>query len=829
MSLLPACPSCGQSVLDDDATECPFCGASMKGKPGAKPSPSAPKAAAPTKKAAEPKKAAKADDADDPFGVANTMSSRKAIQLLAKPGKGKLFRVLCPMCETPGFWSKDVIGKEVRCANEKCLMPLFTAQDPEAPQTDDKPAGAPATGRSAEVPAMKTARKPIPPVVYIGGGIIVVGGAILGWALMNSSQSGKLADDLSKPAAPTITSNTNNTNVENPGNTTSTQDPGTSTNTVTPPKVVQLTPDQLRADGFKAMIGAALDPEAASQKPYCRRLVAEAYASIGQADAVKEHVDQIEKLGGSQLKYFGLIPTTIMGWKHLEAGRTAEAKASADAALELMKQAPLLGTMPLEAAIRLSALLVVLDRVEEAKPLVAERGNSEESEQQVETLLRTDLLRSSNFDQLAKLRPTRVQHAPWVSVTFLLAFNGHAEKALAWARSAPTPEAIADCVGAWAEALAWKGDDLAAVQKEIAGLPPARKANVLARLAHLHHVQGKADLANAELQQAVEVHAALTIPPTSTVPDMKGIYNLNLADVSQLGSDAIASAEVAHAQAAMGQPAEAWKTLSKSLDLARASAPSPALAEQPANLIKQLGDTAIQNDLKTVLKLKSGPEVDAAFRQYRKNTAALAESASRRMDLESKLLEAACNWGLVDAVWTEISGRVTFGEIAGREPWFETSMPSVVHSYYKAAGQSDKVNAVEQAVAVEKLNANRAHRAFYKLEAERILPTEPAKAAQALKAYLNFGKSMGDTPWQQDASLQLVSRLVAQNKWPEAFAFAKAVDDPIFRGTVLQVIATQTTRAGKGAPVRESADAKGLTPPDRVAILRGYVPNLPAK
>ena len=29
------CPACNQSVLDDDATDCPFCGASMSGKPGA--------------------------------------------------------------------------------------------------------------------------------------------------------------------------------------------------------------------------------------------------------------------------------------------------------------------------------------------------------------------------------------------------------------------------------------------------------------------------------------------------------------------------------------------------------------------------------------------------------------------------------------------------------------------------------------------------------------------------------------------------------------------------------------------------------------------------
>lgn len=825
MSLLPACPSCGQSVLDDDATECPFCGAAMKGKPGAKPAPSAPKSAAPAKKAAEPKKAAANDADEDPFGVTSSFSARKAIQLLAKPGKGKLFRVLCPMCESPGFWSKDCIGKEVRCSNEKCLMPLFTAPDPDAPPVDDKPAGAPATGRTAEPVKVSGPKKPIPKVVVICGGVVVVGGCILGGALWMSSQSGKQNDDLSKPMTLPVITSTNN--AENPNGTPESGD--NKTTAVKTPAVVVLTADELRADGFKKMIEAALDPEKNTQKPYCRRMVAESYALTGKLDAVKEHIDQIEKIGGSQLKYFGLIPTTLVGWKHIEAGRAAEAKASADVALELMKQAPELGTMPLEAAIELSSLLVALDRVDEAKTLISSRQNALEAEQQVESLLRAEAVRNSNLDQLVKLRPAWIHQTPWVSVTFLLTMRGQTEKALAWARSAPTPEGVADCLGAFTEALAWSGTDLAVAQKEIATLPPARKANVLARLAHLHHVQGKADLAKTELQQAVDAHAAITIPAAPTVPDMKGLYSLSLPDVSQLGSDALASSEVAHAQAAMGQTEAAWKTLTKCLDLIRSSSPSPALAEQPANLIKQLGDTAIQNDLKSLLKLKSKDEAEAAFRQYRKNCATLADSAALRMDLESKLLEAACGWGLVDAVWTEISARVSFAEATGREPWFDTQIPSVVHSYYKSSGQAEKADAVEKAATTEKLNAKRAHRAIYKLEAESVLATEPARAAQILKGYLSVGKGAGDTPWLQDLSLQLVSRLVTQDKLNEAFQLARAVDDPVFRNTVLELIAMQATRAGKATQVRDAAVGKGLTPPDRVAILRGYVPNLPAK
>src|SRR5947208_14063 len=86
---LPTCPACKQSVLDDDAVECPFCGAPMKGgaaparAPAATRSPSA-KSGPPKAGPAEPagktspaqsksekvaKSSAAAGADDDPFAV----------------------------------------------------------------------------------------------------------------------------------------------------------------------------------------------------------------------------------------------------------------------------------------------------------------------------------------------------------------------------------------------------------------------------------------------------------------------------------------------------------------------------------------------------------------------------------------------------------------------------------------------------------------------------------------------------------------------------------------------------------------------------------------
>jgi hypothetical protein len=139
----PVCPSCGQSVIDDDAEDCPFCGSSMKAKPGAKPAPKA--AAAPAKGAAKPASAgakpaapaakgaaakpATAGGAGDDFPFDTDVPSAKtAIQAMPNPSKGRTLQVVCPMCETEGYVPPTAAGKEVKCANTKCMVPVFKAK-----------------------------------------------------------------------------------------------------------------------------------------------------------------------------------------------------------------------------------------------------------------------------------------------------------------------------------------------------------------------------------------------------------------------------------------------------------------------------------------------------------------------------------------------------------------------------------------------------------------------------------------------------------------------------------------------------------------------------
>ncbi|MAT14935.1 MAG: hypothetical protein CMJ46_06665, partial [Planctomyces sp.] len=158
------CPECKQSVLDEDATECPFCGASMSGDAPAKAKPAAPakkRGLTPRSDAkTPPKSAAKSDPslaqqrkatpekvgtgASQPgflkqFGGAaapgsdeeifnfDTSKIHNAFQLRPKPQRGCTYRVTCPMCETSGFAPHSKAGRDVRCRNKDCICPVFVA------------------------------------------------------------------------------------------------------------------------------------------------------------------------------------------------------------------------------------------------------------------------------------------------------------------------------------------------------------------------------------------------------------------------------------------------------------------------------------------------------------------------------------------------------------------------------------------------------------------------------------------------------------------------------------------------------------------------------
>jgi hypothetical protein len=266
------CPSCQASVLDDDAEVCPFCGSPMdpaKAKgyvpPGGAAKPPAEKAAAPKAAAAArpaepaakpvakaaPKKAAAPAASDDPFAI-NVAAGTNAIPLSAKRTQQRPNKVVCPMCDTVGFASDAASGKEVRCANPKCLVPIFTAPDFAAP-----PPAEPEPQPSSLVPTLLT---------FGTVALILIAGASVWWFVLRKPA----------PATPTVpvANNPDKPDVEAPPEV----DPAAVPEKEEPAAPAPPSPTETLAAVLKRWVSIQDDITQPAQQPLRRRYAAESYA-----------------------------------------------------------------------------------------------------------------------------------------------------------------------------------------------------------------------------------------------------------------------------------------------------------------------------------------------------------------------------------------------------------------------------------------------------------------------------------------------------------------------------------------------------------------------
>lgn len=182
--MFPTCPSCKQSVLDDDPVTCPFCGASMSGKPGAAKPPAPARPPAPPKPVTASRPAPSAPASPTPFEDSPSFDlgddfAPQAVALTTKPSKSRTWEIKCPMCETVGYASPDASGKSVKCPNPKCMIPVFTAPRFQIEK--------PAAPRSAKP------RSNIPLVAGMTVALMAVGGG-LAWFIASLPNKAQLHD-----------------------------------------------------------------------------------------------------------------------------------------------------------------------------------------------------------------------------------------------------------------------------------------------------------------------------------------------------------------------------------------------------------------------------------------------------------------------------------------------------------------------------------------------------------------------------------------------------------------------------------------------------------
>lgn len=805
------CPSCGQSVLDDDAEDCPFCGSSMKAKPGqVKPAPkpasktpaaaaSAAKKPAADKPAANRPAAKPAEDDDSPFSAAERAEKLVPVaQASPTPTKGKSHEVRCPMCETVGYVPKAAMGKPVKCANPKCLVPVF-----EVPPEPEAPPPPPPPKRSNLVPIT------VVTVLVVG----VLGGAVYFLAMQPSAPAPAVTE-----FDPEIFNNPDARPVQ-PKNA---DTPAPAVKPDQPVETVQATPaKEWIAKALKQMVDSSTALRSQNRsKPFCRQQAAIAYALSGDLAGAQGQVDQLLKVG-PEVPYYRIPCLTAIAWQELAKGSKDAAFKSVTTAYQDTARLPKVGRSQLEDASGLAAALVATERSDDALKLLNQRQKSTLEAETAAALQIVRAARTFDLDEWYANRPLSMWVAPQsaAAVASLVA-HGKDDDAWKFAEQQSSTDAKADCIVEFCRQLALQGrpQSADALVKKLEQHGPAVTIRGLAVHAlGLKYRKPDVDIATY-LQKADAISQSLTPPAEPGLPDTKGVVGLKLAAAAPLIQSAVALGQLCQLQAAAGQPVPAAATLERSLQFARGMAPA---LDGVAALARQTQSTSagiLQNQLRQELRLKTDEDARLTTNAYRRSVEQLAAAAQQSTHLQGEILERAIGWGLAKPVWDIVSLRTTDDEVAKRVNFMTTGVPAVLVEAFRRENDSENLNAV--LALWKQLQQTNAPDRPVLVEIQELLA-----AGEAMQAARRLSDLDGVNTQRDQWAHMLAAQRVKSHGAAAAFAFIAQLDEIILREECYELAASLAAGMGQSAEVWTQVQAVNPAT-EKVSLCRGLVAGL---
>jgi hypothetical protein len=817
---LPICPHCGQSVLDDDVDECPFCGESMSGKPiGKKPAPvkpsPAPKAAKPAKAETKPETPVPAKakskptepvaSADQPFAVDHAALTN-AVALKPSPSPGRTYKVICPMCETPGYTSTKAAGREVKCANPKCLVPIFTCPEPPPAPVEEAP---------PEPAGMSTAQL---------GLISVVALAAIGWGIWFFVLKKEDPTPSPQDPPPGVADNSNDQ--------VKTTEPEVTTDgpqKITPqvkagPDLAELRPRAVEKMVETSQVLAVRGPT--RPLPLRAHWLALAYAELGDMKNAEAQVEQLANIAANE-PHYRVRPLVVIGWT-LRA-REESPQEAADTALEFAKNEPASLQDSWLEAVSLSALLAATGRAEEAVPLMGRKLGAPVDQELWADVMAVSLERTYNLETRERTRPLATPASPaWSGVVWQLVFHDASQEALDWVNRAPDTRTRAESLIAWADAVVARAiaeeqdANLADLEPAIQSLPEPWpllvRARAEARMGQRWAMAGDDAQAQAILKKA---EAALALLPKSEplpVPDLEGIYRAKFSNANMGQGIAVAAFEVARLQASLNQTDAAWKSIEQGLVALRSeSLPLAATKKMQADV--RSNGAFLQAELQTALALSTEDAARQAFQEYQKKVNEFARRASARLELQADLLSHAARWKLADKVAAEI---LAIPEGEGGDSYLETELPWVVLAELKgqstelAKGIDDKLKARRQAKPKGLALIEDAARA---MEGREI-----AKVIESLGRGTRENSSIPESV-RKRWLLRLATQQVVKGQTENMLSFLLGLFnvDPFLGEDAAELIVALAVRSGQGELVWAELEQRSWLPTQRMAGYLGFV------
>ncbi len=748
-------------------------------------------------KAAPSKKAASAAS-DDPFGV-DVATGSSAIKLSPKRTQQRPNKVVCPMCDTVGFAPDAASGKEVQCANEKCLVPIFTAPDFAAP-----PPAEPEPQPSSLVPTLLT---------FGTVALILIAGASVWWFVLRKPEAA--TPNSSVAVAP------DQPDVETPGDS---QPPTPAPEVEQPVAPVAPSPSETLAAVMKRWDDVQEDITQPSQQPLRRRYAAESHALAGRLDAARAQVARLESLSSAD-PFYRVAPLAYLAWSELSNGNEAGAKKSIEASVPLLDTIPRQGFDPARIVIDWSAAAARVGDESRARELVQAPRDDADGEQLLALLKSASVFSKNDVDAEYALRPI----VPWnvpksTAATLSMLDRGAFDQARTWAAGSPDASSRAESLAVWAEAVSLDtkldpATSAAKIREAVSASPPAERAFVAARGAVRAASNDRKPTAEAFFAIASEAAGQLNAPEQGSAADLAEFARYDLPDQSAVRLAAVALGETAHAAALLGKPDEAQGFLTKALDGLTAAVPPETAITERANELKSLGISGVRSRLKQDLGLNSDSDAEAAANTYRRKLDEATRAVSARGELQSQLLARSVAWNLGQFALAEAQ-RLSSDEGAAAKLLSGAAGGRLIGAFEKA-GDRQSADAVRAAGAT---NSDVPSLPAIELTLEPFLAGgKPAEAARELYAPHWRGISNSE---KIAIGIRAACRLDREKSSATAFDFVKAIGDGNARQEILRYLSASAAQAGHGADVERLIAKSRLSSTEQAAVLRGLTEGL---
>lgn len=756
------------------------------------------KPAAPSAPAAD-KPASAAGASEDPFAIGQAPGTAKAIPCSPKPRKGRLQKVVCPMCETPGFVPKAALGRQVKCANKECLVPIFTAETEAQKSNPRVPTRISEKEEEQRKPAAASGGQKNPLVIYgIVGGVLVALTAVAVWYLNQEGTTELGAVDIPMPIPTSETDEPQTTEDQPESNTVSRRDQALAI--------------------VDAMIRTARSNEN-DQKPLTRRQTGDAYLRLGLPDKAQTEFDQMKVVAERQnVSYYPIVPYVHQYWQSVEAGDQGRAAGFLAKASALKDRLPSGAGVAMESSIALAAALAHSGDSEAAAALLGRQRR----DRTIDSL--QDSSRASAWWSVAEERWLQKLPSPGVYDVFIwqdplsaavashLAVQRQWDAAAQWAVRTQETVAQLDAFSAIARTMMLTGADAGTQQKLLEQAAAVNPVIAFQTAAVLSLNQEN----EAAWQQAKSALQAMNKPRPAAFGSILQIIEADRPDLSGPIEQARPLAAVAAAAAIRNDSQTAAAALDQMISLLTSTVPPSAEVRKRALEIDR-DSSGIKDRIAEALSL-SGNRITTQFIAYRKSIDRFARAAEDRRIYLLQLLSQVVQAGGAGAVKAALADQ---SSLLAQEVYVDALSGQL---YVAAADAGEKFPEALQIPAELQVPIGRLRTNDLPLEHQAIPPIATAlrKLMQtpSLKTLNDLSRVAAYPGLRSVVVARQAEQLARTSESPRPLlAAVLEISNQTWRQQNVQVVAAIFANRGVLKPLSLAIDQSALSPSQRVAAL----------